>query len=259
MDDMTLTTTLPDNTKEEDERKTITELMEAIIQDFERKLYVTGGELSLPKSFWYLIFWNWQDNGSATMATKEEVPAEINLTQGAGTEKTKLERKEYNSCMRTLGAMVCPAKNMDKQVEHATKQCETWKCAMENNKLRRDCSYKAYNNVLIPKIAYTFSVTTISKKDMRKLQKIVDPMYLPRLGLNRSFPKAILQGPSDYGGLEHEVRGQTENRTNQNVHREHKKQEDTEKLIRCSLEILQIEAGIRGSVLNTKTTQSFEN
>ena len=68
---MTLTTTFPDNTKEEDELKTITELMEAIIQDFERKLYATGRELSPPKNFWYLIFWNWQDNGSTIMATKD--------------------------------------------------------------------------------------------------------------------------------------------------------------------------------------------
>ena len=57
VDKTTLTTTLPDGTEEKEELKIITELMKAIIQDFERKPYVTGGKLFLPKSFWYLIFW----------------------------------------------------------------------------------------------------------------------------------------------------------------------------------------------------------
>ena len=51
MDDTTLTTTLLDGTEEKEELQIITEIMKAIIQDFERKPYVTGGKLLLPKSF----------------------------------------------------------------------------------------------------------------------------------------------------------------------------------------------------------------
>ena len=39
--------------------------IEIIAQDFERKIYSTGGNLSLPKCFWYLIDWVWEDNGTA--------------------------------------------------------------------------------------------------------------------------------------------------------------------------------------------------
>ena len=53
VDKTTLTITLLDGTEEKEELQIITELMKAIIQDFERKPHVTGGKLFLPKSFWY--------------------------------------------------------------------------------------------------------------------------------------------------------------------------------------------------------------
>ena len=54
--------------------------MGAIAQDFERKLFSTGGSLSLPKCFWYLISWQWHEDGSATMHNIQDTPADIRLT-----------------------------------------------------------------------------------------------------------------------------------------------------------------------------------
>jgi len=61
---------------------TITREMEAIAQNFERKLFSTGGALNLKKCFWYLISWRWEADGTATMATTTQTPEEIKLTQG---------------------------------------------------------------------------------------------------------------------------------------------------------------------------------
>ena len=60
--------------------KTLPALMEVFLQDFERKLYTTGGELSLAKTFWYMIAWIRKDTGESRMATIEESPGEIMLT-----------------------------------------------------------------------------------------------------------------------------------------------------------------------------------
>ena len=53
-----------------------------VSQDFERKLYSSGGDLSLQKCFWCLIHWTWQPNGTATMSTTQQLPGDIHLTQG---------------------------------------------------------------------------------------------------------------------------------------------------------------------------------
>ena len=113
--------------------------------------------------------------------------------------------------------------------------------------------------MLIPKIAYASSVTTISKKDIRKLQKIIDPTYLPKIGLNRKFPKAILHEPPDYGRLEH-----LKFEDRQGIEQikmfigSIRNKKEIEKLIKRSLDVLQIEAGTRGPVLDVKNTQLFE-
>ena len=56
--------------------------MQDIAQDFERKLFTTGGALALNKCFWYLISWRWMEDGSATMKTLEEAQGRTYLTQG---------------------------------------------------------------------------------------------------------------------------------------------------------------------------------
>ena len=75
MDDVVLLISYP--TEEEDHStqiKTLPKLMEAFLQDFERKLYTTGGELSLKKTFWYMIAWIRTDTGESKLATIEEAP-----------------------------------------------------------------------------------------------------------------------------------------------------------------------------------------
>ena len=70
---------------------------------------------------------------------------------------------------------------------------------MECALTKRD-SYKAYHNVLIPRISYPLGATSISAKDLKKMQVIVDNIYLPSVGFNRHFPLKILNGPADYRG-----------------------------------------------------------
>ena len=69
---------------------------------------------------------------------------------------------------------------------------------------KRD-AFKAYHNVLIPRISYPMGATSISAKDLKRMQVIVNKIYLPSIGLNRHFPLKILNGPADYGGIEHKT------------------------------------------------------
>ena len=127
---------------------------------------------------------------------------------------------------------------------------------IKNNKLTRECSYKAYNGILIPKISCDFSVATINKNKIKRLQRIIDPIYLPRIGLNRNSPKAALHVPSNYGGIEHlkfEDRQGIEIKLFIGSIRNKK---DTENLIRCLLELLQIEARLSTPPFQKWTTDT---
>ena len=88
----------------------LTSEMEEISQNFERKLFSTGGSLNLQKCFWYLISWRLEEDGIATMVTKDQSPSEIFMTQGYKlAENAKINREECDIAKRTLGRWINPA------------------------------------------------------------------------------------------------------------------------------------------------------
>ena len=105
----------------------LTAEMEEISQNFERKLFSTGGSLNLKKCFWYLISWRWEENGSATMVRREQSPGEIYMTQGYKlAEKAQIYREECDTAKRTLGWWINPPGKMTHtdpkiQIEYAVK------------------------------------------------------------------------------------------------------------------------------------------
>ena len=89
--------------------KEVTEQITRIAQDFEKKLFCTGGELALHKCYWYLIDWKWEENGSSQMATRAESKGEMILTKGYSEEKITIERLECTEAVRTIGVRIFPS------------------------------------------------------------------------------------------------------------------------------------------------------
>ena len=49
-------------------------------------------------------------------------------------------------------------------------------------------------------IQYSFGATTLSEQQLRKIRSIAEAAFLPKAGMNRNFPRAVLRGPAKYGG-----------------------------------------------------------
>ena len=97
-----------------------------IAQDFERKLYSTGGNLSLSKCFWYLIDWVWDDDGTAKMRRINQGKAVVSLTQGKFTKKHIIKREEIDTAIRTIGVRVNPMGNHQIEYEHRLQYTTKW-------------------------------------------------------------------------------------------------------------------------------------
>ena len=230
--------------------QTLPTLMETFLQDFERKLYITGGELSLEKTCWYMIAWIRKDTGEARIATIEEPPREIHLTSGKGQKGTKIKRYERNMTKGTLGARIAPTRTMDKKLEHRAEHCNRWAHAMLQSNLTRRGAYKAYHNVLIPRISFPLTTITMIEKDLKEMQVKVDKVYLPRVGLSRHFPLEVLNRPSDYWGLEHKTFNDRQGITKIKLPiGSIRKDVDISKLIQASLELTQLEPGLETPIM----------
>ena len=88
---------------------------------------------------------------------------------------------------------------MDKEIEYRTEQCNTWTHAMlESNLTKRD-AYKAYHNVLIPRIIYPLAATTtaenLSHVEFGTKRKIVREAILRLRNMIKRivFPRRYIQ------------------------------------------------------------------
>ena len=97
------------NRNNKENGKEVTTQITRIAQDFEKKLFCTGGDLALHKCYWYLIDWKWEDNWESQMATRAESKGEMILTKGYRAEKTTIERLKCTETVHTIGVSICPS------------------------------------------------------------------------------------------------------------------------------------------------------
>jgi hypothetical protein len=60
---------------------------------------------------------------------------------------------------------------------------------------------RAYKSIYKGRIAYSLGVTAIQRKQLDKIQNIVNPVILSQLGYNKNMLKAVLFGPIRFGGI----------------------------------------------------------
>ena len=89
--------------------KDIAKKLQIEAQLWEELLYGTGGELELSKCFYYIAHWKWKPDGSAYLATPEEMGGNlIKITNSATGKEIEIEHKSCAEAHRTLGVMKIP-------------------------------------------------------------------------------------------------------------------------------------------------------
>ena len=58
-----------------------------------------------------------------------------------------------------------------------------------------------YQTIWTPSITYSLPFTSLMQKQCKPIQSQVLTGALPKLGYNQNLPRAIVHGPSEYGGI----------------------------------------------------------
>ena len=135
-------------------RKEVTEQITKIAQDFEKKLFSTGGELALHKCYWYLIDWKWEEDGSATMCKMEETEGEMKLTKGYEVDTVTIQRLECTEAVRTIGVRICPSGQQQTEYRYRLHQTREFAKKLRGSRMSRSLAIRAYKTIYIPMIAY---------------------------------------------------------------------------------------------------------
>ena len=112
--------TLADQRTQDDSPTQIRDKLENIAQTWEQLLFGSGGLLSLDKTFWWLIWWDWT-NGEPELADKNKLLLEATIHLGYDQTKHTLNRKNPNEYTKILGVRTNPAADFTDEYRHRQK------------------------------------------------------------------------------------------------------------------------------------------
>jgi hypothetical protein len=92
-------------------------------------------------------------------------------------------------------------KSFDDELTYRQKQSKTMVSKLYKSGLSHTDVYMVYATRFCPAAEYPLQVTTFNKTEMESVQKPFIHLLLPKIGLNRHTPLAVIHGPMLRGGL----------------------------------------------------------
>ena len=134
--------------------------------------------------------------------TNAECPGTLWLTSGSSTIPEEVPRLEPSTSYRTLGVHLSVIGSMKKALALNRQKSVEYAGLISNSTLTRCETFFSYVLYFFPKISYALPVSTFTQKECNYIQAPAMSAFLPKIGLNRNTSRAIINGPTTYGGLQ---------------------------------------------------------
>ena len=161
---------------------------------------------------------------------------------------------------RTIGVRISPSGEQQTEYEHKLGQTRGFARGMSGSHLTKSEARKAYKTVYVPMIAYSLGVTTLPENKLNKLQLMAEEAYLPKIGMNRKFPKRVLRGPQEYGGMGdpsyYTIQGYKQLQLLIGHVRDN---DEVGTMIRQEIELLQITAGVSKPIMHRESDSEWKH
>lgn len=97
---------------------------------------------------------------------------------------------------RYLGVRIAITGQMDTEYEYRVQTAKEYGQRIIRSSLTKHETLVSYRAIWLSQINYCLPLTTFSLEQCHKIQSPVFQATLPRLGINRNFPRAVLYGPT---------------------------------------------------------------
>ena len=163
-------------------------------------VHASGGDLALDKCKFFLIDFRFDNNHNPYIATKRDNPGDLQIKNVSGDPIT-ITRLESNEARKTLGCFISPSFNQLPQLTALQKMAKSWTSRIVSSSLQNHLRIKAYHTILVPQMTYRLSTSSLSFEQCDSVMKILRPVILNSFGIQRNFPKSILEADPIYAGL----------------------------------------------------------
>ena len=144
------------------------------------------------------------ESGRAALMTTEEAPGTVIIEDATNgyKQRVELKRLEVNESERQLGVIIPIDGTFTQEYKRRHQQSQHLGRQLYRSPLSHYESTLVYKLYYIPKMRYPLSITTCSQKQCNDIQSQFYRHCLPKMGINRHTPKALLFGPTSYGGFQ---------------------------------------------------------
>jgi hypothetical protein len=200
IDDTSLFTNMTDDTGDLEKLRT---QLQKDTQCWSDLLHASGGQLELSKCFYYMLAWKFFTEGDPIPLTIDELELpQITIQNPSTGETIEIVQKEVDESHKTLGVYKTIIGKEKNHMSYLQETNDAYAMKAATARLSRRQARVAYSSMLyMPAMLYSLTAMGYSDQALTTLQcKAVDK-FLPAMGFERSFPRAVVYGPQLYGGL----------------------------------------------------------
>jgi hypothetical protein len=212
------------------------------VHHWEGLLAATAGAIVPEKTFWYLLAFTWQ-RGDWRDKTIAECPGDISAKDLRGEEKI-IRRLEADDAAETLGIFLAPSGSRTGQIAKLQGKVLEWVKHISSGRLSKAEMWIAVQSTILRTLSYPLPAVTLTKQVWEAILSPLLCCVLPRLGICRNFPRALVYAPSKFFGLDFKHLHTVQETTRlQGIILHTANDTITGRLYRASLELLLIEIG----------------
>ena len=144
------------------------EKMQDIIDSWEGVAKVTGGTIKVEKSWWYLINYNWSEDGIWTYETDNTSTQHLTATNATG-EKKILKQIPIHQGQKMLGVHLTPNGSNKLQFDKMKEKVTLFAERVRTGHLHRHEAWLALNSMVMRSLEYPSSATTLTEKECKDI------------------------------------------------------------------------------------------
>jgi hypothetical protein len=170
-------------------------------QWWEELLNAVGGKLELPKCFFYLVHWIFNDEGEPTIVNPILLPSDIELQDSETGNAARIATKSSYESHKTLGVMMNPAGTPEDEIKRLSTKSRKFAQRVSLAAITKLEAMMLYTFYFLPSIGYGLAVGILTLLQAAKIQSKPLQVLLPKMGFSQKTAGAVVFGPRALGGV----------------------------------------------------------
>ena len=171
--------------------------MQKLINSWGELIDVTGGAISIEKSWWYMIDYVWKRGKWIAVDADNNLDLVAKSSTG---DFISLKRLHAYESSKMLGIYVTPDGNKDELIKDLKTAAITWGTKMRCGHSNKVEAWTALHTNISAKLKYPLPACTLNEAECKSIMWPALKAALPKAGISSYISTAYRDGPRDYGG-----------------------------------------------------------